>query len=141
MRYINKNDLLIIARSMGLLMIGIGFLCLVPIAVDLIYFEFNALCYLVPSLTSILIGFVCIKVLDKYDIHKMRLKHAMIISSLSWLWAGLVCGIILYSITDIGFVDSIFESMSALTGSGITIYPDVEILPHSVLFFLRVFYI
>ncbi len=135
MRYINKNDLLIIARSMGLLMIGIGFLCLVPIAVDLIYFEFNALCYLVPSLISILIGFVCIKVLDKYDIHKMRLKHAMVISSLSWLWAGLVCGIILYSITDIGFVDSIFESMSALTGSGITIYPDVEILPHSVLFF------
>jgi len=135
MRYINKNDLLIIARSMGLLMIGIGFLCLVPIAVDLIYFEFNALCYLVPSLTSILIGFVCIKVLDKYDIHKMRLKHAMVISSLSWLWAGLVCGIILYFITDIGFVDSIFESMSALTGSGITIYPDVEILPHSVLFF------
>ncbi len=135
MRYINKIDLLIIARSMGLLMIGIGFLCLVPIAVDLIYFEFNALCYLVPSLISILIGFVCIKVLDKYDIHKMRLKHAMVISSLSWLWAGLVCGIILYSITDIGFVDSIFESMSALTGSGITIYPDVEILPHSVLFF------
>lgn len=32
-------------------------------------------------------------------------------------------------------MDSLFESMSALTGSGITIYPDVESLPNSILFF------
>ena len=135
MRYINKADLLIIVKNMGMLMIGIGVLCLVPIFVDLIYLEFNAISYLVPSLISILIGLICVKLMSRYEVHKMRLKHAMIISSLSWLWAGIVCGLILYFITDISIVDSIFESISALTGSGITIYPDVEILPHSVLFF------
>ena len=40
MRYINKNDLFIIARNSGKLMIGIGVLCLIPIIVDLIYLEF-----------------------------------------------------------------------------------------------------
>ncbi len=135
MRYINKRDLLIIFRNTGLLMIGIGGLCLVPIVVDLIYLEFNAISYIVPSLISIGLGLFCVNILKKYDIARIRLKHAMMISSLSWLWAAIVCGLILYSITDIGIVDSIFESMSALTGSGITIYPDVEILPHSVLFF------
>jgi trk system potassium uptake protein TrkH len=38
-------------------------------------------------------------------------------------------------VTGLNIVDGLFESMSALTGSGITIYPDVEALPHSILFF------
>jgi trk system potassium uptake protein TrkH len=75
------------------------------------------------------------KVLDKYTINKVRKKHGMIISSLSWLWACIICGLVLYLVTGISIVDSAFESMSALTGSGITIYSNVEALPHSILFF------
>lgn len=37
--------------------------------------------------------------------------------------------------TNISYIDGVFESVSALTGTGITIYSDVEILPHSILFF------
>ena len=125
MRYINKNDVLIIARNSGKLMIGIGMLCLVPIIVDLLFLEFNIMGYLIPGLISITIGGICLKVLDKYKVSKMRPKHGMIISALSWLWASLICGLVLYLITGISIVDSVFESMSALTGSGITIYADV----------------
>jgi len=135
MRYVNRNDLLIIIRNMGLLMIGIGVLSMVPIFVDLIYLEFNFVSFIVPSVISIALGFIFIKVLDEYSLSKIRLKHAMIISSLSWLWAGIVGGVILQAVTGLSIVDGIFESISALTGSGITIYPDVESLPHSVLFF------
>lgn len=135
MRYINRHDLLIIARNIGIIMVGIGMMCLIPIAVDLIYLEFNFLYYLIPAFLSIGIGLALIKALDKYSIDKIRLKHAMIISSLAWLWAGILCGMVLYFVTDISIVDSIFESTSALTGSGITIYGDVEVLPQSILFF------
>jgi len=135
MRYINRHDLLIIARNIGIIMVGIGMMCLIPIAVDLIYLEFNFLYYLIPAFLSIGIGLALIKALDKYSIDKIRLKHAMVVSSLSWLWAGILCGMVLYFVTDISIVDSIFESMSALTGSGITIYGDVEVLPQSILFF------
>lgn len=135
MRYINRHDLLIIARNIGIIMVGIGMMCLIPIAVDLIYLEFNFLYYLIPAFLSIGIGLALIKALDKYSIDKIRLKHAMIVSSLSWLWAGILCGMVFYFVTDISIVDSIFESMSALTGSGITIYGDVEVLPQSILFF------
>ncbi|WP_292601655.1 TrkH family potassium uptake protein [Methanobrevibacter sp. UBA212] len=135
MRYINKNDVLIIARNSGKLMIGIGLLCLVPIIVDLLFLEFNIIGYLIPGLISIGLGLICLKALDKYKVNKMRLKHGMIISALSWLWASLICGLALYLITGISPVDSVFESMSALTGSGITIYSDVEALPYGILFF------
>ena len=135
MRYINKTDIFVIARNSGMLMIGIGIMCLIPIIVDLIYLEFNTLCFLIPGLISILIGIIFVKALNKYSQHKMRLKHGMIISSLSWLWACIICGLVLYFATQINIVDGMFESMSALTGSGITIYGDVEVLPKSVLFF------
>ena len=135
MRYINKNDVLIIIRNMGLLMIGIGLMCLVPIIIDFVYLECNAIYFLIPALISIYLGLIVRNSLNKPGINKVRVKHAMIISSLSWLWVALVCGVILFLATDIGIVDSLFESMSALTGSGITIYPDVESLPNSILFF------
>ncbi|MBR0270890.1 MAG: TrkH family potassium uptake protein [Methanobrevibacter sp.] len=135
MRYINKNDLMIVARNSGMIMIGIGVLCLVPIIVDLIYFEFNFLGYLIPALISIGIGLICVKGLDKYTKSKLRLKHGMIISSIAWLWASIICGLVMLLVTNLGFVDGVFESMSALTGSGITMYRNVEILPQSILFF------
>lgn len=136
MRYINKNDLLIIVKNSGWLMIGIGVMCLVPILVDLMYLEFNAIGFLIPGLISIVVGLICTQVLNRYAaIKKIRLKHGMIISSLSWLWACIICGLALHLVTGINIIDAAFESMSALTGSGITIYSDVEVLPHSVLFF------
>jgi len=116
-------------------MIGIGVLCLVPIIVDLIYLEFNFIGYIIPSLISIILGYICIKGFDKYSSKKMRLKHGMIISALAWLWASIICGLIMLMVGDLSLIDGIFESMSALTGSGVTIYQNVEILPHSVLFF------
>ena len=135
MRYINKSDVLIIVRNSGILMIGIGFICLVPMFIDFIYLEFNAVYYLVPGLISIFLGLIFMRALDKYNLSKMRMKHGMVVSALSWLWAAIVCGSVFFFITDISIVDALFESMSALTGSGITIYPDVEVLPYSVLFF------
>lgn len=135
MRYINKTDLLVIARNLGMLMIGVGVLCLIPIAFDLIYLEFNIIGFIIPGLISIGIGLILKQCLDKYSNNKIKLKHGMIISSLAWLWASIICGLALYFITGLNIVDSVFESMSALTGSGVTMYHDVEILPHSILFF------
>ena len=135
MRYIHKHDLLIIARNSGFLMIGIGVMCLVPIIVDLMYVEYTPLGFFIPALISICTGFILTEALKKYDTGKIRPKHGMIISALSWLWACIICGLVLYIVTDIHIIDALFESMSALTGSGITIYSDVESLPHSILFF------
>ena len=123
MRYINKSDILIVAKNSGMLMIGIGVMCLVPIIIDNVYLENNTLAFLIPALISITVGFIFINVLDKYKISGIRAKHGMIISALSWIWASLICALVFYFVTGIGIVDSVFESMSALSGSGITIYP------------------
>lgn len=134
MRYITKTDLIIVARNSGYLMMGIGVMCLIPLIMDIIYFEFDILSFLIPGAISILLGFVFTKYFDESG-KKIRLKHGMMISSFAWFWAGLIGGLVFMFATHIPLIDGVFESVSALTGTGATIYGDVEILPHSILFF------
>ena len=135
MRYITKSDLLIVARDSGYLMIGIGIMCLVPLIFDLIYFEFDVISFVIPAAISIALGVAFKKYFENSTPKKMRLKHGMMISSFAWLWASIIGGIVFTLSTNIPIVDGVFESMSALTGTGITMFEDVEILPHSILFF------
>ena len=116
-------------------MVGIGVMCLIPLIFDLIYFEFDILSFVIPGLISILLGFFGLKYFDEKTKKKMRLKHGMIISSFAWLWASIIGGVVFTLATNIPLLDGIFESMSALTGTGITMFMDVEVLPHSILFF------
>ena len=58
----------------------------------------------------------------------------MFISSVAWLWAGFVGAIIMMLMLDISFIDAFFENVSAWTGSGLTMFNDVEVLPKSILF-------
>ena len=135
MRYITKTDLKIITRNSGMLMIGIGVMCLIPLIFDLIYFEFDIISFVVPSVVSMLLGYICMKHFSEVEKKKLRLKHGMIISSFAWLWASIIGGCVFTLATNVPIIDGIFESMSALTGTGITMFADVEILPHSILFF------
>lgn len=135
MKYITKTDLIIVARNSGYLMIGIGAMCLIPLIFDLIYFEFDILSFIIPGLISILLGVFALKFFDEKVNKKMRFKHGMMISAFAWLWASLIGGFVFTLSTNIPIIDGVFESMSALTGTGITMFMDVEILPHSILFF------
>ena len=135
MRYITKTDLIIVATNSGYLMIGIGLMCLVPLIFDLIYFEFDILSFVIPGAISILLGIFALKFFEGKTKKKIRLKHGMMISSFAWLWAGLIGGFVFTLATGITPIDGVFESLSALTGTGITIFMDVEHLPHSILFF------
>lgn len=135
MRYISRTDLKIVARNFGILMIGIGVMCLIPLIIDLIFFEFDVVSFIVPSAISIILGFLFVKYFDSYSSKRIRLKHGMMISSFAWLWAGIIGGLVITLATNIPIIDGIFESVSALTGTGITIFENVEALPYSILFF------
>lgn len=134
MRYIQKNDIYTVLHYSGQIMEAVGFMCLVPVIIDLIYGEANAHWYILVGLFSIVIGYLINQNITP-ERKNIQLKHGMAISSLAWLWAALMGGITFDLITNIGLLNGIFESMSALTGTGVTMYSDVEALPQSVLFF------
>lgn len=51
------------------------------------------------------------------------------------MWASVIGGVVISLATGTDFLNGIFESTSALTGTGITMFDNVEILPHSILYF------
>lgn len=137
MRYIKKNDITSILSYSGEMMIGVGIMMLIPIVVDIIYLEFNCIGYIVAGSISIIAGILFDKGFKQYR-KRMRLKHAMIVSAFIWMWASLIGGVALTIVTNLDYISSVFENMSAFTGTGMTMFVDVEVLPHSALF-LRAF--
>ena len=132
-KYITKADLLVVLHYLGYIMQGLGIVLLTPILVALIYGEYiKVSAFLIPCFISFLLGTAFTKKFANYS--KLRLKHGMLISSFAWLWASLIGASIMALSLDIHFVDALFENMSAWTGSGMTFFVNVEILPRSILF-------
>lgn len=130
--YFGVRDLLIISNPLGMIMQGIGLVTLLPMIIAFIYGESDYIIFLTFGLFSTAIGFTLRKLTS--DNEKLKLKHGMIIAALAWLWAAFIGSLCLMYATDISFLNAYFESMSAWSGSGFSIYTNVEILPKSVLF-------
>lgn len=133
MKYITRRDIYIALYYLGKVMQGVGIVILLPIIIALIYREhIYLLGFIIPSLISLGVGTLLGRINPKCN--RVRLKHGMIVSSLAWLWAAFIGALVMYICLDISFINAFFENMSAWTGSGFTIFKDVEILPNSILF-------
>jgi trk system potassium uptake protein TrkH len=126
------RDILLISNPLGQIMQGIGVVTLIPILVALIYGESHLFVFLGFGLFSIAVGFILRRI--PFEDRRLRLRHGMMIAALAWLWAALIGSLCLMYTTNIDFLNAYFESMSAWSGSGLSIFLDVEILPKSVLF-------
>ena len=130
--YLRKKDFFLIFKNLGTVMEGIGFVMLIPILIALIYGETNFGGYLISGILSISVGYIFRHSFQEKA--NLRLKHGMIIAAFAWLWAALMGSICLMYSTDVSFLNAYFESMSAWTGSGLSIFTNVQALPQSVLF-------
>ena len=126
---LSKDDLKVIIRDIGSILVIIGYLLILPSLVAYYYNE-PYLNFLGLSAILILSGFILRKLYQKAG--ETRLKHAMIIAGLAWLIVPLVSCLPFIGTTDI--LDAYFESMSGYTTTGLTIFSDVEHLPKSLLF-------
>ncbi len=132
MRYVGRRDFLVVFRFLGIIMQAIGFIVLLPMIVALIYGEGHYISFLIPSALSFVVG----TILRRYSItdEPIKLKHGMMIASIGWLWATFIGTLVFMLYLPIDSVNAAFENMSAWTGSGLTIFSDVESLPRSILF-------
>ncbi|MDI9623440.1 MAG: TrkH family potassium uptake protein [Methanothermobacter sp.] len=136
MRYVRKRDFLIVGNFLGTIMQAIGLIVLLPIIVATIYNEGNYPSFILPSFLSIAMGTLIKTILKDYFVSEdvIKLKHGMMIASLGWLWATFISTLIFLLFLNIDVTNAAFESMSSWTGTGLTIFSDVESLPKSILF-------
>lgn len=65
---------------------------------------------------------------------KLNIKESIISVNIVWLLLGVAGALPYLILTDVGFADAFFESISGFTTTGATIFQDIEALPHSLLF-------
>ncbi len=129
---LTMEDLRVVLRDLGAIVLLIGATMLLPLMVALFYGEENMYyAFLTPSALAVLIGFAFKRLFATTEEAKNR--HAMLTAALAWLMVPIISSIPFKSY-GVGLIDSYFEAMSGFTTTGLTLFKEVEVLPRSLLF-------
>jgi trk system potassium uptake protein TrkH len=125
------EDLKIIGFYLGKIILGLAFTMAIPVFIALCFKEVNpALDFLISIETSVLLGFLLIKIChtDK-DLNWMQ---GMIVVSLSWVVAMILGALPLYLSGHWGsFLDACFDAMSGFATTGLTLVQDLDHLSYA----------
>jgi trk system potassium uptake protein TrkH len=131
---LEREDLKIIGYNLSKICYLVGALLLLPVAVAIVYKEFDTIPYfIIGSAVGIILGsFLSFSLYTKKE---MELKHAVVMAALAWLIAPLLASIPIWlSNATASYLDASFESISGFTGTGLTLAVGIDHLPHSINF-------
>ena len=120
-----------IYRYLGKVLMSFSAILLLPTLVAILNKE-RILPFLIPALISLLIGILFYLLFNKNK--NLYAKEGFIIVSLSWIIISIIGGLPYMLNTKLPFSSAFFEAVSGLTTTGATIFPNVEILDKSILF-------
>lgn len=126
------KELPALGRDLGPALIMIGLLSLIAVAVGCIYQEWSSIpSMLAASGTLVVLGLI-FRLLPQNG-RKPRTSSSIAAVALVW---GLValCGALPFFIAETSFVNALFESMSAWSGTGFSVIGNIEEWPHALLF-------
>ena len=118
--------------TLGLLQIILGAFMLVPIISQLVFDQFNST-FLVSSIITIIFGSLFV-ISNLSHEKKISLQGAFILTALAWISIAIFGSLPFYfSILNLSFTDSFFESMSGITTTGSTIITNLNAVPKGIL--------
>ncbi len=127
---------LVILRIVGLLLMVFSTTVIPPIAVSLWYQDSEINAFIHAFLVILLSGlFIWLPVRNMRK--ELRIRDGFVVVVLFWFVFGLVGSLPLYlsHSLDASFTDALFESISALTTTGATVFTGLDDLPKSILFY------
>lgn len=129
-------NLKIVKYSLGKLLLVLAGLLSFPLLVSLIYRESFADIrnFIIPIIISLVFGIILSKRGDNRS--HLYTKEAMFITASTWVLFSIIGAIPLYLTKSNynGYIDALFEMVSGFTTSGASVALDVELLPHSIIF-------
>ncbi len=127
----NLDDIKNIGYYLGKIMLGIGFVMAVPLAVGLVFQEYNAvLDYLIAIEITLICGFA-LTLICRND-KEMSWMQGMIVVSLTWIVAMLVGALPLYLSGHFrSFLDACFDAMSGFATTGLSLCQDMDHMSHA----------
>ncbi len=134
-KYINiSDDVFVVKNLIGSILEGVGLAYLFPVLVAWFYPEEikYVVYFAIPGTFSILLGAWLGRHQEKLE--DVNLRQAMVAAAFTWLFASFISVVPFIYIAHMSFLDSYFESMSAWTGTGLTMMSHLSSYPHILLF-------
>lgn len=105
-----------------------------PIIVDLVYKEGMWLSFLIPMACLLVVGIPIILLVKPKDV-RLYAKEGFVITALAWVLMS-IFGAVPFVVSGIlpNFFDAFFEAVSGFTTTGASVITNVEVAPHSILF-------
>ncbi|AGB41831.1 Trk-type K+ transport system, membrane component [Halobacteroides halobius DSM 5150] len=126
-----NQKLTTVISLIGSLLIVLGCTLLLPIVVGFIYGEELVYAFIIPALLSLGLGFIT---QFKFKKGKINLTTGMLVCALGWITISFVGALPFYLKLDYTYLDTLFETVSGFTTTGITVFTDLSNLPKSIQF-------
>ena len=114
----------LIIGYIGVMMLIVGISMIVPILIMIVYPETRSefFYFFIPGISTIILGGILKKIFLKGDNEiKLSIQESGIIVVFSWLMAVIVCGLPFVISGQLNFVQAIFEAVSGLTTTGLSV--------------------
>ena len=122
----NRDDVRIIAHYLGLLMMTFGAIMAVPLTVSIIYAEWAVTSHYLFGMGVALVFGTLLR-LAKIEPQSIKTKHAIAITGMIWIIGAVLAAVPLYlSGHYANFLDAVFEGVSGLTATGLSLAQDVD---------------
>ena len=128
-----KNESIL--HYLGVILLIGGFIYIIPELTSLVFNEpmRNYINYLAPQLFLFLLGSILIYFFREEELYDV--KSGMVIAASAWLILPTIMGFTFYIGNYLSLEDSIFESMSGFTATGLTMFSNLSNQPRSILIF------
>jgi len=122
-----------IALVGGTVVCAVGFLLFIPLVVEIIYQTDSWQSYAVPILLYLIVGGSLVITNRNIELN-ITTKEAFVVTALSWLLLSVLCSVpFIYTQSNLGVFDALFESMSGITTTGATVLSGLDNLPKGIL--------
>jgi len=125
-------DIRPVVHILGWIVVLVGLVMGIPVATDYLEHEAEWRWFAGTSAWAVFLGVLLILGTYTRERFELTLRQAFLVTSLGWVTVAVV-GALPFLSMDIGFVDAMFESMSAITTTGSTVLAGLDTLPDGIL--------
>jgi trk system potassium uptake protein TrkH len=131
---ISNKDIVVVGYNLGRIVKNIGLLLLFPIPLAVVYMEWAVIPdFLMAASVSFSIGLM-LQILFQTQ-EELKFRHAIVVSSLVYGLGAVLGGLPLWTSGSLNTVlDGTFDGMSAWSGTGLSMIPDIDHLSHAINF-------
>ncbi|HMN44710.1 MAG TPA: TrkH family potassium uptake protein [Povalibacter sp.] len=129
-------NFLVVQRILGLLLMLFSLTMLPPIGVSLHFNDGNWQPFFDAFVALLVVGFIAWWPVRR-KVRELRLRDGFLVVALFWVVLGIAGSVPLYLSAELGLTltDAVFEAMSGFTTTGAIIFPSLDNLPESVLYY------